>query len=312
VRLREVRAGDVPRLAELLRSEFPEEERLVGTRPETVVAVARRLFRWETRALLGLLRLVGRSPFRLFVVEEGGRLVATTLLSFPARAGFLSMVVVDPAYRRRGYARSLIARATAAAARRGRRFVALDVLESNAPARALYDSLGFRPLRSVGYFVHDAPSTAAGTANSDALRPFSRRDAPALAVIADDAAPAAVRELFPARPGDFRGSRWAGRVLASRGAAWVYDRGRGPEAYVAATHSPATEAGHLSAPVVGEEVPPDQAVALLRTAVAWLASAGVPRVLCRAADDDPRARSALEGAGFRPALRFFTLVRPSS
>ncbi len=312
MRLREVRAGDVPRLAELLRSEFPEEEHLLGTRPETVVEVARRLFHGSTRVVLALLRLVGRPPFRLFVAEEDGRLVATTLLNFPGRTGFLSMVVVDPAYRRRGYARRLIATASAAAARRGRRVVALDVLESNGPARALYASLGFRPLRAVSYYAHDAPSAAPGAGRSDGLRPFQRRDAPTLAAIAGAAAPAPVRELFPVRPGDFRGSAWAGRVFGSQGAAWVLDRGRGPEAYVAATYSPATEAGHLSAPVVGSGVPAELGTALVGTAVAWLASFGVPRILSRVPDDDAPARSALEGAGFRPALHFLTLVRPSS
>jgi len=83
VRLREFRRADAPRLFELMKSQFPEEEAVLGTRPDGFAAIVRRLYRADLRLLLGFLRLVRRAPFRLFVIEEDGGIVGTTLLSFP-------------------------------------------------------------------------------------------------------------------------------------------------------------------------------------------------------------------------------------
>jgi ribosomal protein S18 acetylase RimI-like enzyme len=311
-RVRDLRARDVPRLAELLRTEFPEEEQLLGTRPEGVVEIARRFFRWDTQLVLGVLRLVGASPARFLAVEADGRLVATTLVSFPARAGFLSMVMVDPAYRRRGYARRLLRAAHALAARRHRAHVALDVLETNGPARALYASLGYRPLRAFAYYTRDLPATSDEPPAEGPVRPLAPRDASALARLANRALPAEVEEVLPVRAGDLLGSRWANRALAASTAAWVVDRGGGAEAHVSASVGPATTSGHLSTPIVGAAVPADAQRELLAQALAWLAERGVPRVLSRAADDDLTARAALEAAGFRPELRLLTLARASA
>ncbi len=310
--VRELRARDVARLVELLRSASPEEEELLGTRPEEIAAIARRLFRWDARLLLGLLRLVGASPARFLVVEADRRLVGTALLSFPARAGFVSMVTVDPAYRRRGYARRLLAAARALTLRRGRPHLALDVLATNAPARALYTSLGFRPLRASAYFALDLGAAPPSRRSDGAVRPLTTQDAPAIARIADRALPSEVREVLPIRAGDLLGSRWTDRALASESAGWVYDRGRGPEAAVGATVGRATVAGHLSTPIVGSELPAEATAELLGEALAWLASHGAPRVLSRAADDDRNAVEALGAAGFRPALRLVTLARPAA
>jgi ribosomal protein S18 acetylase RimI-like enzyme len=310
--VRELRARDVPRFAELLRTEFPEEERLLGTRPEGVVAIARRLFRWDAQLLLGLLRLVRASPARFLVVEVDGRAVATTLVSFPERAGFLSMVMVDPAYRRRGYARRLVEAGRRLALQRRRPHVALDVLETNVPARSLYDALGFRRLRSLAYYVHDGPAAAREPADGTVVRPFTARDAPELARLATLPLPSEVREVLPVRAEDLLGSRRANRTLGAESAAWVYDRGRGPEAHVSASVSDATAAGHLSTPIVSEHLPDDAGAVLVGAALAWLAARGVPRTLSRVSDDDPRARQVLDTAGFRPALRLLTLARPSA
>ncbi len=311
--LRELRPKDTERLYAFLKVDFPEEEALLGTRPEGVSKVVRRIFRWDTRILLGLMRLFGRSLFRFFVIDENGGIVATTLLSFTARTGWVSMVAVDRGHRRQGLARRLLEQARATTARRGRKYIALDVLEANTPARTLYASLGYRPLRARAFFVHEspgaflnAPATAAG------VRPFQRADAAPLVEIARKATPPAVAEVLPFRANELTSPRWLDAILSTESAAWVLDRGHGPEAYVAASATSVTEAGHLSSPIVGESVDAEAARHLLQTALAWLARKGPTRVLALVAEDNVRGRAAVESVGFRSALPAITMYRESA
>ncbi|MGP8078246.1 MAG: N-acetyltransferase family protein [Thermoplasmata archaeon] len=311
--LRELHAADAPRVFEFLRHEFPEEEAILGTRPEGFEKIVRRIFRWDARFLLGLLRLAGRPVFRFFVIEEGGRIVATTLLTFPEGAGYVSMVVVDPTQRRRGHARRLLEEARRASERRGRGFVVLDVLESNAPARALYESIGYRSLRATAYLAHALDGPAPESAPpAPGVRPFRRSDAAPLAAIAQRDAPPDVARILPVRARDLIGSNWVGRMMATSTAAWVVDRGQGPEAHLAASRTPATEAGHLSAPIVAPSADPAAVAGMVRAAVGWLAARGAPRVVAMVPDANHRGRAALEEAGFQHAIGILTLYRPSA
>ena len=310
--LRELRAGDGPALLRLLATEFPEENRILGLRPDGVEKVIRRLFRWDARLLIGLLRLVGRSPFALYVIADGRRVVASTLLSLTPATGYLSMVVVDPAYRGRGYARRLIEMARAASARRRRGFVALDVLEQNAPARRLYETSGYRTLRTTAFLACDAVAAAAPPAPLPAIRPFRPADATALAAIAHELAPPEVDRVLPVLAQSLRGSGWVDRMLENASAAWVVDRGRGPEAHVAAVSSPATDAAHLSTPIIGPEVDAATAAALLGVAHRWIAERSAVRAVTMVPEYLPRVRSALEAAGYREAIRVLTLYRAAA
>jgi ribosomal protein S18 acetylase RimI-like enzyme len=309
--LRDLRATDAPRVLEFLRTEFPQEEAILGTRPEAFEKVVHRIFRWDSRLLLGLLRFAGRPIFRFLVIEETGRIVATTLVTFPEGAGYLSMVVVDRAHRRKGFAKRLLEEARRTAERRGRSHVALDVLEANAPARALYEGVGYRTLRATGYFVREGPAPPAETPIAG-LRAFRKTDAPALAEIAQRNAPPEVAAILPVRPRDLIGSNLVGRLMGTTTAAWVIDRGGGPEAHLSASRSPVTEAGHLSAPIVAEGVDPALSAGLVRTAVRWLADHGAARSVAMIPEANGRGRAALEEAGFHHAIGILTLYRPSA
>ncbi|HLN50806.1 MAG TPA: GNAT family N-acetyltransferase [Thermoplasmata archaeon] len=311
--LRELKPGDTARFLVLLKNNFPEEEALMGTRPEGVTRIVRRVFRWDTRLFLGLLRLLGQSFFRFYVIEADHEIVATTLLSFSAKSGYVSMVVVDPARRRQGLARRLLEQARVATVRRGRRFIALDVLEANAPARTLYESLGYRTLRAKAMFAHESPDAFAPLPTPPpGVRAFRRQDAPALVELARKAAPPRVNEVLPLQAREIASSEWANRLMLSQSAAWVVDRGHGPEAYVGATTSPLTEAANLSSPIIGETVDPETAVALIRTAAGWLAPRKPTRILSVVTEDNTRGRAVLEAAGFRSALPLLTLYRESA
>ena len=309
--LREFRREDAPRLFALLKSEFPEEEAMLGMRPEGFETVIRRLYRADVRFVLGLLRAFHRSPFHLYVAEEGGAIAATTLLSFAPRAGFLSTVVVDPAFRRHGFARRLLQAARGETGRRGRPYVALRVLESNTPARALYASEGYVDLDRQWFSVQDAPATIVPPQAGAAVRPSRPSDLAAVAALANRLAPEPVRTVLPVRPRYFAGGTWDDRLFSAETAHWVVDRGRGPEAHVAATTTPTTEAAHLSTPIVAESVEPSLAADLVRTAGVWLATRRPPRIVTTVPETSARARAALKEVGFHDAVAHRTLYRPS-
>ncbi|HYA57165.1 MAG TPA: GNAT family N-acetyltransferase [Thermoplasmata archaeon] len=308
--LRDLRRGDTERVFTFLTREFPEEEALLGTRPEGFERIVSRAFRWDTRLLLALARLLGRSPFRFLVFEADGQIVGTTMVSFTPRAGYLAMVVVDPAYRGRGLARRLLEEARAITARRGRPYVVLDVLDSNSRAVHLYDSAGYRRLRGTGLYVHDRPVSLLPFVPPPQVRPFAAADAGVLLGVSQRTVPAAVQEVLPASPSSFRPSPRLNHAMATEVAAWVIDRGHGAEGYVSGAITAATEAGHLSEPLLSDTVPPDLGAALTRTAAAWCAGRKAPRLVSVAANEPPQARAALEAAGFHHAISVSTLYRP--
>lgn len=310
--LREFRRSDAGSFFSLLKSQFPEEEAMLGMRPEGFEAVIRRLYRADLRIFLGLLRAFHRSPFHLYIADEDGAIAGVTMLTFAARAGFLSTVVVAPEFRRRGLARALIEAARRETARRKLPYVALRVLVENTPARTLYASAGYRELDQQTYVVHDGPAAFGPFSPSAPIRPFQRSDVPALTEIANRALSPPVREALPVREQDFRSGTWADRLFRAETAAWVVDRGHGAEAHIAATSTPTTDAAHLSSPVVAETVEPALAAELVRAAASWLAPRRPSRIVASVSRDNPRGHAALEEEGFHDAFAHLTLYRPSA
>lgn len=308
---REIRPKDLPQVLAFLREDFPEEEALLGMRPQEVEQIVHRIFRWDTRLVLGLLRLVGRPVFHFYVIEEGGHLIATTQLSFAERSGYISMVVVDRDHRRRGLAQQLLERARQATRRRGLPYVALDVLATNTPARTLYERVGYRSLRPSALFVHEQPSTfLPAPVPPPGLRPFAARDAAPLVEVARRARPAEVERVLPASAREIMGSPWVERILASESAAWVVDDGSGAKAWVSATVTPATEAAHLANSIVDVSAGPDVVEQLVRTAGAWCAARGAPRIVTQVPAENARGRAAIQALGFREVVPVWTMYRP--
>lgn len=91
--------------------------------------------------------------------ERGGgaepALVGYVVALVMADEGEIADVAVAPAARRRGIARALLERVATDAMQAGVRALYLEVRESNAAARALYESLGFETVgRRRGYYHH--------------------------------------------------------------------------------------------------------------------------------------------------------------
>jgi len=310
VTLRDLRREDGRSFLELMTAGFPEESAVLGNRPEEFEKIFRRIFRWDSRLILAILKAFGRPIVRALVVEADGHVVATTLVTFPEGAAYVSNVVVDATYRRRGFARTMLAEALRTARTARRKFIVLDVLDSNAGARVLYDALGYRPLRQRSEFLHDAVGQfASDPAAIPVIRPMRRSDVPALVEIVRRQTPPQVEAVLPVGRGRFVSSGLETRILGSEEAAWVVDRGHGPEAHIAAVVSRAMAAAHMSTPTIGASVDDALAAQLVQTAGGWCAARQVPRIVSMVAEDDRRARAALEAVGFRHARALWTLYR---
>ena len=100
------------------------------------------------------------------IAEVAGRVVgfALTRRRREAAAGYIDLLAVDPAVRRRGIARSLLTHTFAACAAAGLRTAQLGVASDNPPALALYERVGMTARFGLGAFerpVSDRVVTAA-------------------------------------------------------------------------------------------------------------------------------------------------------
>jgi ribosomal protein S18 acetylase RimI-like enzyme len=178
VRVRKVRPEDYPQVAQLLhRSAADMYDRFSGGRGRALRVLERSLgepgnassaevvsvveldgaiagamaaFPVEeapsrSRAFLGLaLRAAPpwRWPTALYLYWAGGRAAPTP----PSASLYVDALATDPAFRRRGAGRALLAEAERQARALGFESVALDTAMSNEPARTLYASEGFDEL----------------------------------------------------------------------------------------------------------------------------------------------------------------------
>ncbi len=313
--IREFRPADAPLLFALMRENFPEEEALYGTQPEAYRRIVRRIYRWDARVVLGLARAVGRPIFRFLTVEVDGRMVATTLLSFAERAGYVSMVMVDRPYRGRGYARALLERARGMVERAHRRYIVLDVLRGNTPAIALYESLGYRDLREVGLFSRPLASMVpagppAPVSLPRGVRPYDSRDRAPLADVATRTIPPPVAEVLPMPKRALGGSGTLDRILSSESENWVLEREGAPVAWVSVTSSDAMEAAGMAAPIIDESADAAAVDAMLAAAVEWCARRGAVRIVCQVPLHSARSIESLQRAGFVLAHTLRTMYRP--
>jgi ribosomal protein S18 acetylase RimI-like enzyme len=311
--IRDFRPADGPQMVALLTTQFPAEEAIMGSHPERFYAVVKRVYRPDTRLLLGLMRLVRKPLFRLLVVDEGGRAAATTLLTFPGPAVYLSMVATDPTMRRRGFALSLLVRAQEIARRLGRQYMVLDVLADNAPARALYEGrLDYKPLRQVSFMVHDRPTDfgAESAALPAGVRAFRKSDEAPLLAIARNQVPPEVERVLPRKTTGLRGTGLEERLFEAERATWVVDRGHGPEAGILCIRSPDSDAAHLNSPIVSASADPALVHEMIRAAGAWCARRKALRIATQVPGENVTGHAALAREGFHDALSLWTLYRP--
>lgn len=149
-RIREINHKDLSRIIDIRKASLVEEFELFGSNEDSFMSnfTRYRLFRL-------IHRCTGKLFFRAYVGEILDDIVGMTILSRDGQKWRISGVMVDPKYRRRSYGKRLVSEACDEAKRRGAEKIFLDVLERNAPARALYRSLGFEDSGKKLYFYAD-------------------------------------------------------------------------------------------------------------------------------------------------------------
>lgn len=83
---------------------------------------------------------------------ENGKLVGAVIASSDSRKGWINRLAVDPDYRRRGVARTLIAEAEKVLRQKGLRIFCALVEESNIASRELFKKCGYLEHRDILYF----------------------------------------------------------------------------------------------------------------------------------------------------------------
>jgi GNAT superfamily N-acetyltransferase len=94
-------------------------------------------------------------PKTVLVARIDGKPAGLAFVAVAGPVGMVHAMAVDPAFRRRGLARRILASAGDWARSQGARTVALAVTEQNVAARALYTSAGFAPVTGYHYRVAD-------------------------------------------------------------------------------------------------------------------------------------------------------------
>lgn len=118
--VRKAIAADIPAVASLERSEFPDGA------DEGMLA-----------------RLLAAEGGVILIAEEGGELLGYVWARFVLDEGDIGNVAVAPGFRRRGAGAALLEALLEEAARRQAAVVQLEVRESNLAARRLYEKNGF-------------------------------------------------------------------------------------------------------------------------------------------------------------------------
>jgi ribosomal protein S18 acetylase RimI-like enzyme len=123
-------------------------------RPLTLDDHAELLALWQ-RAELGSLRLSGRDSrgalgrqlasgvMTILGLEADGRLVGAVIATHDSRKGWINRLVVDPDYRRRGYAQRLVLAAETRLRTQGISIIAVLVESDNTPSLALFQGVGY-------------------------------------------------------------------------------------------------------------------------------------------------------------------------
>jgi ribosomal protein S18 acetylase RimI-like enzyme len=83
---------------------------------------------------------------------EDGRLVGTAIMSCDLRKGWINRLAVDPAYRRRGVAKTLISEGERILRRDGVRIFCSLIEASNGVSRRLFEDCGYVLHRDILYF----------------------------------------------------------------------------------------------------------------------------------------------------------------
>jgi len=152
VLIRDFRKSDLNDLLDVASQSFAEEFEISGFDPDRVRDMVDRMFGILGRIFLGILKLSGREPMKIFVAEVDNRVVGMTMVNNRKKVGYIANVMMHPAYRRKGIATELMKNTLNHIQKKKNRAV-LHVISTNTPAKNLYTKLGFKKFESITYMV---------------------------------------------------------------------------------------------------------------------------------------------------------------
>lgn len=197
VEIRVLRPADAPRVADLLAVAFAEEFEGAGAE---VQGLHRQLRAggWAQREPLRSLAAVFGVEFAFFVAEHRGRVVGCVGVMGQALP-LINSVAVHPNFRRLGIAEALVREAESFTLSRGHDIVSLDVLEHNAPARTLYQKLGYEEYHRYRTYSRDLTPGSAVEPLPEGydLAPLRPRHADAFHTIERASLPESFRTVTP-------------------------------------------------------------------------------------------------------------------
>ncbi len=177
VLIRDFKKADLDDLLEVANMSFSEEFEVIGFDPDHIRKMTDKMFSFWGRIFLGLLKLMGKEPFKLFVAEADGKLVGTTMVNTRGKAGYIAAVMVHPAYRTKGIATRLMKSALKYTQKKRLRKAVLHVVPTNIPAKGLYHKLGFEKFENVVDLVANIDSLKRPQiAKNVRVRNFERKD----------------------------------------------------------------------------------------------------------------------------------------
>jgi len=155
--IRDFRKSDLDDLLDVASQSFAEEFEVTGFDPDHIREIVNRIFGILGRIFLGILKLSGREPIKLFVAEVDNRVVGTTMVNNRRNVGYITTVMTHPNYRKKGIATKLMKSAIDYVQKKENRAV-LHVISTNTPAKNLYTKLGFKKFENIAHLVADMDS----------------------------------------------------------------------------------------------------------------------------------------------------------
>lgn len=227
VLVREARLDDLPDIIAVAETSFSREFALTGFDRERAKRIGRRVFSRRARIFLGILRLLGKVPFRFLVAEAERRVVGTTMVYVEGTHTYLANVAVDPSFRRRGLARSMLERALTFTRERKLNKAILHVLSDNTAAKSLYESMGFEPFEKIIWAFTELQNLPQPDDPAElTVRKYSRTDADDLYQLISHATPPATKNVLTLRKSDLQAPMLMRILRVSDTVRWVAEKDR--------------------------------------------------------------------------------------
>jgi len=310
VLVRDFRKRDLRDVLEIANLSFVRESEIIGFDSEHVKKMVDTLFGIPATAFLALSRLLGKEFFKLFVAEVNARVVGTTMITRQRNVGYISTVMVHPAYRRRGIARRLVNSAVAYAKEKKVKRTVLYVIPTNYSAKNLYAELGFKEFEKIIYMAGSVDRVSPPEC-TEAVRVnrLQKSDMDAVYKLIKSSEDPRHLEVFDFARKDLKTTFFErlfrfsikNRMIATLNGALI--------GYVETTHTTPSEAGQISNVQIHPELKGKGIEEMLiHAAVSKVKQAGIRKVIGTASARRPELIAAMVKLGFERCLELDGMV----